>query len=80
MALLIPNEADQPNPGPKSNNPIESRLMKMTTQEELQQELNSVRSNYQEWKEKGDKLAIRTQTRFAQIIHLRSNQLGVTLQ
>lgn len=76
----IPNETAQPNPDPKRDNPIESRLMQMTTKEELQRELNSVRANYQKWKESGDQLPIRTQTRFAQIIHLRSHQLGITLQ
>ena len=78
--IPIPNETAQPNPEPKKDNPIESRLMQMNTKEELQRELNSVRANYQKWKEKGDQLPIRTQTRFAQIIHFRSHQLEITLQ
>jgi len=78
MSLPIPNETAVPNPAPKNTNPIESKLMRMTTQADLQQELDSVRANYQKWK--GDKLPMKTQTRLAQIIHLRANQIGVTLQ
>jgi hypothetical protein len=78
MALQIPDETAQPNPEPRSTNPIESKLMRMISQADLQQELDSVRANYQKWK--GDQLAMKTQTRFAQIIHLRANQIGVTLQ
>lgn len=80
MASPIPNETAQPNPGPKTTNPIESRILATTTQEELQQELDSVRANYQKWQWQGDQMAMRTQTRLAQIIHLRSNQLNITLQ
>lgn len=78
MALQIPNEPAAPNPVPKNTNPLESRLMKMTNKVDLQQELDSVRANYQ--KGKGDQLAMKTQTRLAQIIYLRANQIGVTLQ
>lgn len=77
MALPIPKETDQPNPGPKSTNPIESQLMAMTTQEDLQRELDSVRANYKQWRD--DETAIQTQTRLAQIIHIRANQIGVKL-
>jgi hypothetical protein len=77
MALPIPNETSQPQPEPKSTNPIESRLLAMTTQEDLQRELDSVRFNYQEWQ--GDQMAMRTQTRLAQIIHAHANQLRLTL-
>ncbi len=77
MALLIPNENMQPNPSPKSTNPIESQIMAMTSKEDLQRELDSVRANYQKWQ--GDQTAMRTQTRLAQIIHLRANQIGVPL-
>lgn len=73
MSLPIPNETAEPNPAPKNTNPIESKLIKMTNKADLQQELDSVRANYQEWKEKGDQLAMRTQTRLAQIIHFRAN-------
>lgn len=78
MALQIPNETAAPNPAPKNTNPLESRLMKMTNKVDLQQELDSVRANYQKWK--GDQVAMGTQTRLAQIIHFRANQIGVTLQ
>jgi hypothetical protein len=74
----IPNETAQPNPGPRNTNPIESRIMAMSTKEALQLELYSVRTNYQKWQ--GDFIAIKTQTRLAQIIHLRANQVGVLLQ
>jgi hypothetical protein len=74
----IPNEMGQPNPGPRNTNPIESRLMEMTSKKALQRELDSVRANYQKWE--GDQIAMRTQTRLAQIIHLRANQVGVVLQ
>jgi hypothetical protein len=74
----IPNETVQPNPGPRNTNPIESQIMKMTSKKVLQRELDSVRTNYQKWK--GDRIAMRTQTRLAQIIHLRANQVGVSLQ
>lgn len=80
MALQIPNEKGQPNPGPKSTNSIESRLMAMSTEQELQRELNSVRANYQRFNGDGDQMGILTQTRLAQIIHLRANQIGVTLR
>lgn len=76
--IPIPNETAQPKPGPRNTNPIESRIMAMSTKEALQLELNSVRTNYQKWQ--GDFIAINTQTRLAQIIHLRANQIGVLLQ
>lgn len=74
----IPNEKDRPNPGPRNTNPIESQIMAMLTTKALQRELTSVRTNYQKWK--GDPIAMKTQTRLAQIIHLRANQVGVLLQ
>ncbi|MFN6530216.1 hypothetical protein [Nostoc sp. ChiSLP03a] len=77
MNFLIPNENSKPNPSPNSTNPIESRIMAMTSKENLQQELDSVRANYQKWQ--GDQTAIITQTRLAQIIHLRANQIGIQL-
>ncbi len=76
-AFFIPDEMSEPESGPESTNPIESRLMAITTQEELQRELDSVRFNYQKWQ--GDPMAMRTQTRLAQIIHALANQLGLTL-
>ncbi|MDV2996794.1 MAG: hypothetical protein N4J56_006499 [Chroococcidiopsis sp. SAG 2025] len=75
--IPIPNETAQPNPRPRTTNPIESRIMAMSSKEALQLELNSVRSNYEKWR--GDFIAISTQTRLAQIIHLRANQVGVVL-
>jgi hypothetical protein len=74
----IPNEKNRPNPGPRNTNPIESQIMAMSTKKALQRELASVRRNYQKWK--GDSIAMKTQTRLAQIIHLRANQVGVLLQ
>jgi len=74
----IPNEKNRPNPGPRITNPIESQIMAMSTKKALQRELASVRKNYQKWK--GDPTAMKTQTRLAQIIHLRANQVGVLLQ
>ena len=74
----IPNEKNRPNPGPGNTNPIESQIMAMSTKKALQRELASVRKNYQKWK--GDPIAMKTQTRLAQIIHLRANQVGVLLQ
>ncbi len=74
----IPNEKDRPNPGPRNTNPIESQIMVMSTKKALQRELSSVRANYRKWK--GDPIAMKTQTRLAQIIHLRANQVGVLLQ
>ncbi len=82
MALRIPNETDQPNPGPNMGNPIQSRLMSMTTQQKLQQELDTVRANYQRFAGQvpPDPVGMGTQTKLAQIIHLRANEIGVTLQ
>lgn len=77
MALPIPNETGQPQPEAQSTNPIENRLLAMTTEEDLQRELDSVRLNYQKWL--GDQIAMRTQTRLAQIIHAHANQLGLAL-
>lgn len=75
--VLIPNEKGIPEPKPMLTNPIESRLMAMTKAEDLLRELNSVRSNYQKWRD--DWRAVKTQTRLAQIIHLRSQQIGYCL-
>jgi hypothetical protein len=75
---LIPNEKNRPNPSPRNTNPIESQIMAMSTKKALQRELASVRRNYQKWK--GDSIAMKTQTRLAQIIHMRANQVGVLLQ
>ncbi|WGV26317.1 hypothetical protein [Halotia branconii] len=77
MTFLIPNENSRPNPSPHKTNPIENRIMAITTKEDLQQELDSVRANYQKWQ--GDQTAINTQTRLAQIIHFRASQIGVQL-
>lgn len=74
----IPDETGQPNPGPRNTNPIESQIMGMNSKKALQLELDSVRANYQKWK--GDQIAMETQIRLAQIIHLRANQVGVLLQ
>ncbi|MBN3883333.1 MAG: hypothetical protein V7K64_33510 [Nostoc sp.] len=79
MTFVIPNENSQPNPSPHDTNPIESQIMAMSTKEDLQRELDSVRANYQKWQAQGDQTAITTQTRLAQIIHLRANQIGVQL-
>ncbi|MEH2118743.1 hypothetical protein [Nostoc sp.] len=77
MNFLIPNENSKPNPSPHSTNPIESQIMAMISKEDLQGELDSVRTNYQKWQ--ADQTAIITQTRLAQIIHLRANQIGIQL-
>lgn len=73
----IGNETGTPEPKPRLTNPIESRIMAMTKAEDLVRELNSVRSNYQKWAD--DSMALKTQTRLAQIIHLRSQQIGSCL-
>lgn len=77
IGVLIPNEKAIPEPKPMLTNPIESRLMAMTKAEDLVRELNSVRSNYQKWI--NDLRAMKTQTRLAQIIHFRSQQIGSCL-
>ena len=74
----IPKEKEQPNPGPRNTNPIESQIMTMSTKKALQRELGSVRRNYQKWK--GDSIAMKTQTRLAHSIQLRANQVGVLLK
>lgn len=75
--VLIPNEKAIPEPKPMPTNPIESQLMAMTEAEDLLRELNSVRANYQKWI--NDLRAIKTQTRLAQVIHFRSQQIGSCL-
>lgn len=72
--VLIANEKAIPDPPPMLTNPIESRLMTINKVEDLLRELNSVRSNYQKWRD--DLTAVKTQTRLAQIIHFRSQQIG----
>ena len=80
MAQPIPNETSQPDHVPAPTvNPHVDKIMRMNTLGELQTELEARRELYHKWRAKGDGLAMKTQTRFAQIVHHRARELSISL-
>lgn len=75
----IPNELEPPSPLPRKSNPIESRLMKYNSRNDLLKELIQVRKTYERFSRDGDSIGMGTQSRFARIIHMRAKQLGFNL-
>ncbi len=79
VLTLIPSETQPPAQQPRMTNPIESRIMRYSSPQELLTELQYVRENYQSFATQNDSIGMETQQRLAQIIHLRARQLGQAL-
>lgn len=80
MSNTIPNETNHPSHVPSPGiNPHVDKIMKLTTLVELQKELNARRELYFKWAKENDTIATGTQQKFAQIVHLRARELGLTL-